>query len=39
MQLELQTSQLKVVLGDKIVLNKQIFVAFSKQKETNIANW
>ena len=32
MPLDLQTLQLKIVFGDKIVLNKQVFVAFSKKK-------
>ena len=33
MQLELQTSQLKIVLDYKIVLRKQVFVALSKEKK------
>ena len=39
MQLELQISQLKIVLGDKIVLNLLVYVAFSKEKEVNVAYW
>ena len=41
MRLELQTSPLKIVFGDKIALtgNKQDFVAFIKQKEIDMAYW
>ena len=38
-QLKLQTSQLKILLGDKIVLNKQVFVVFNKANEINMAYW
>ena len=39
MQLGLQILQLKIVLGDKIVLSLQVYVAFSKEKEVNVAYW